>query len=296
MTTGMAAFITLLLLLALAWQPAFADPLAGRYSGQLHAEEYRLSIQPAAGGLYEGELRVADTRVGLVARRFGDRVMGQLGSPDDYIGFVITLQGNLLRLEDEDGEVILFHRAGEPEAGSKQPGANAAPVPREVYVNRVPLDQQTLQALELQNGLPIADGRYWYDAHSGAWGVEGGPTAGLVLPGLPLPVPIPADISGRGTGIFINGREIHALDQQALYQLFGVAYQGNFWMDAQGYLGRVGGPAIANVLQAAPAAQSGGDAVTQGYDSAAGARGSVGSGMYSGRSATAKSVFWYPGM
>ena len=69
-------------------------------------------------------------------------------------------------------------------------------------------------------------------------------------------------------------------------------------MDAQGNLGYLGGPAIANILQASQAAQSGGagGSVTQGYDSTYGGRGTIAGGMYSGRSATGKSVFWYPGM
>jgi len=297
MTKTTAGLITLVLF-AVTLQPAFADPFVGKFSGQLDGEEYRLSIEAAAGSGYEGELRVAGTRIALSARRFGDRVMGQIGSPDDYIGIMLSVQGEVLRLEDEDGEVILFHRSGESNSsGDGQQNATTAPSSREVYVNRIRLDQQTLQALELQSQLPIANGRYWYDAYSGAWGVEGGPTAGLVSAGLPLPAPLPVDISGRGTGIFINGREIHALDQQALYQLFGVTYQGNFWMDAQGYIGYVGGPAIANVMQTARAAQStGGGSLTHGYDSAGGARGTLGGGMYSGRTATGKSVFWYPGM
>ena len=93
---------------------------------------------------------------------------------------------------------------------------------------------------------------------------------------------MPADISGGGTGIFINGREIHPLDQLALMQLFGVTYQGNFWMDAQGNLGYVGGPPIANIFQAAQAKQAGGRAsggsATHGYDSTNGGRGTSAGG------------------
>ncbi len=112
---------------------------------------------------------------------------------------------------------------------------------------------------------------------------------------------MPVNISGGGTGIYINGREIHPLDQQALMQLFGVTYLGDFWMDAAGNLGYVGGPAIANILQASQQAargggSSGGGSVTHGYDSTYGARGTVSGGMYSGRTASGKSVFWYPGM
>jgi hypothetical protein len=84
-------------------------------------------------------------------------------------------------------------------------------------------------------------------------------------------------------------------------QLFGVTYRGHYWLDANGNLGPVGGPAIANTVssiqqsQAAQDQQSGGS-VTHGYGSAYGARGTSGGGMYSGRTASGKSVFWYPGM
>lgn len=156
-----------------------------------------------------------------------------------------------------------------------------------------------MESLEARYGVPIEAGRYWYDAACGAWGLEGGPAAGILLPGLPLPGPMPADISGRGSGVFINGREIHALDKEGLLALFGQAPAGEYWMDAQGNLGSVGGPAIVNLfaaIRAAQAAAGGGGSVTHGYDSAGGARGTVGGGMYSGTTASGKSVFWFPGM
>jgi hypothetical protein len=164
---------------------------------------------------------------------------------------------------------------------------------REVYINRVKLDSALVVAAENQYQTRIQDGRYWYDAACGAWGVEGGPTAGFLMAGLDLPGPMPADISGGGTGIFINGREVHVLDQQALAKIFGQTIPGRYWLDAFGKLGPEGGPAIANL---AVAMQKARESVTHGYDSAGGARGTVGGGMYSGRTATGKSVFWYPGM
>ncbi len=97
-----------------------------------------------------------------------------------------------------------------------------------------------------------------------------------------------------------NDSQIQAGERQVLLQLFGVTYLGDFWMDAVGNLGYVVGLAIANILQASQAAQgggsSGGGSVTRGYDSTYGARGTVSGGMYSGRTASGKSVFWYPGM
>ncbi|GAV19111.1 hypothetical protein MMIC_P0040 [Mariprofundus micogutta] len=75
-------------------------------------------------------------------------------------------------------------------------------------------------------------------------------------------------------------------------------YQGRYWLDAQGNLGAEGGPAITNIVAALQAVQrqQGGGSVTHGYGSTGGARGTVGGGMYSGRTASGKSVFWFPGM
>lgn len=289
----------LLLVLPLI-ESVIADGFVGSYTGQLDGEEYLLSISLNDSGQYEGELRVDGVRLQLNARRFGEKIAGLIAAADDSFGFVANLQGKALIFQDEEGVSIKFERdaSGENSMNSSQAANQAQTKPRQVYINRVQLDTVALEEMESQNDLPIADGRYWYDVNTGAWGVEGGPTAGLIFPDLPLPTPMPPDISGGGTGIFINGREIHPLDQQALYQLFGVTYQGDFWMDAQGNIGYVGGPVIANVLQASQAAQSGGagGSATHGYDSTYGARGTLGGGMYSGRTATGKSVFWYPGM
>jgi hypothetical protein len=289
-----------LLLLLLGIESVIADAYTGTFTGWLEGEEYQLTIAQDDNGLYAGELQVAGVVLSLNARRFGDRIAGQVGGADESFGFVANLQGSALIFEDEEGVSIKFERdsVSDNSVGSEQEGSGTQADQRQVHVNRVQLDTAALEELESQNDLPIADGRYWYDVDTGAWGIEGGPTAGLINPGLPLPTPMPPDISGRGTGIFINGREIHPLDQQALYQLFGVTYRGNFWMDAQGNLGYVGGPSIANILQASQALQSGGSSgsVTHGYDSTYGARGTVADGMYSGRSASGKSIFWYPGM
>lgn len=169
---------------------------------------------------------------------------------------------------------------------------------REITINRQPLSMEQIQALEYNYGVQIEGGRYWYDQLCGAWGVEGGPTAGFIAAWLNLPGPMPADISGGSTGIYINGREIHPLDQRGLQALFGITYQGRYWLDAMGNLGVEGGPPLVNIVTAIQQAQmqQQGGSTTHGYGSAGGARGTVGGGMYSGSTATGKSVFWYPGM
>ena len=52
--------------------------------------------------------------------------------------------------------------------------------------------------------------------------------------------------------MFVNGRELHPRDAQALTQLFGAPPQpGRYWVDAQGNAGNEGGPAMVNLVQLA---------------------------------------------
>jgi hypothetical protein len=186
---------------------------------------------------------------------------------------------------------------GAKRVDSAAPSGGAGSETREVYINRVKLDDATVGALETKYRVPIQNGHYWYDTICGAWGVEGGPTAGFIYSGLKLPGPMPEDISRGGTGIFINGREIHPLDQVAFQKIFGYTIPGRYWLDAHGNLGPEGGAPIANLaaaIRASQSAQSG--SVTHGYGKGYGSRGTLGGGMYSGRTASGKSVLWYPGM
>jgi hypothetical protein len=117
---------------------------------------------------------------------------------------------------------------------------------RQVTVNRVRLTDQQVKTFEQRWRIQVNDGKYWYDKVSGAWGMDGGPTAGWIMPGLDLGGPLPADASGGTTGVFINGRELHVMDVAALMRL-GPVYQGRWWVDAQGTFGLEGGPPIGNL-------------------------------------------------
>lgn len=129
---------------------------------------------------------------------------------------------------------------------------------RAVFINAVQLADDTVIALEHAYRVRVQDGRFWYDAYSGAWGIEGGPALGQIHPGLQLGGPLRADASGGGhgrlTGVFINGRELHPQDVAALLQITPV-YQGRYWVDAQGYGGYEGGPATFNLYYLAQQAQ-----------------------------------------
>src|SRR6188768_2863480 len=77
------------------------------------------------------------------------------------------------------------------------PGPIRAGLPRSeserfVTINEVQLQDSLVETLETRYSVRIADGRYWYDKASGAWGVEGGPTLGFILPGLDVGGPLRA--------------------------------------------------------------------------------------------------------
>jgi hypothetical protein len=117
-----------------------------------------------------------------------------------------------------------------------------------VIVNGVALTMETLRALQQLYPVPILPGRYWYDGFSGAYGVEGGPIAGQMLPGLNLGGPLRPDASLGTTGVFINGRQLTfgetAYLQQACQR---PVIPGRYWVNAQGLGGYEGGPLAFNL-------------------------------------------------
>ena len=108
---------------------------------------------------------------------------------------------------------------------------------RAVYINRNRLPADTLQMLESLFQVRVPDGRYWYDATSGGWGPESGPTIGFTVAGLPIGGALPANISGGTTGVYVNGRQLPAQDLAGLQQLVGPIAPGRYWLDGQGYAG-----------------------------------------------------------
>jgi hypothetical protein len=117
---------------------------------------------------------------------------------------------------------------------------------RNTAATQVRINGETLSAPELADiqarvGSQFAPGSYWYDARCGAFGTEGGPALGFTVAGLPVKGKLKTDASGGGTGVFINGRELHPLDVLAL-QSCSPVYPGRYWVDASGNGGMEGGP------------------------------------------------------
>ena len=119
---------------------------------------------------------------------------------------------------------------------------------RRVIVNDVRLSDRVLHALEVQYRVRVQDGAYWYDAASGAWGFDGGPTVGFIPAGLRLGGALQSDASDGTTSVFINGRQLPMRDVLALRQLVGTVIPGRYWLDAQGNVGMEGGPAFLNLV------------------------------------------------
>lgn len=101
---------SILLCFSLTAGNAAADLFTGEFIGSFDGEEYRLSIHGFARGQYEGEYRAKGERLPLNARRFGDRIAGQIGIAEFKLGFVAQIQDGSLLLHSEDGKIILFRR------------------------------------------------------------------------------------------------------------------------------------------------------------------------------------------
>lgn len=114
-------------------------------------------------------------------------------------------------------------------------------------VNGVALTDAQLSRLVAKYRSPIAAGDYWYDARNGIWGMTGGPALGLLMSGEAIGGPLQSNASGGGTGVFINGRELHADDVRnldTLFASFGTRTQpGRYWSDGTGNFGVEGNPA-----------------------------------------------------
>jgi hypothetical protein len=94
----------------------------------------------------------------------------------------------------------------------------------------------------------IQPGRYWYDTVSGAYGFEGEPIAGQMLPGLRLGGPLRADASRGTSGVFINGRQLTLGEKSYLEQTCRTpVIPGRYWVNAQGLGGYEGRPASFNL-------------------------------------------------
>ena len=110
----------ILLLFPLLIGSAQADYFNGDFTGFVDGEIYLLTISGYAGGQYEGEYRAGGEILPLNARRFGDRIAGQIGVAGFKFGFIALQQNGGLLLHNENGKVILFKRNSELSSVSRE--------------------------------------------------------------------------------------------------------------------------------------------------------------------------------
>ncbi|KAH7006881.1 hypothetical protein EDB80DRAFT_777559 [Ilyonectria destructans] len=136
------------------------------------------------------------------------------------------------------GQVAQSFTNGGPMASPPAPS-----FPSSVMVNGVELGQADLLTLRGLLGTVIP-GNYWYDRRSGGYGSAGGPCTGFLVAGLPLGNgELHPHASGNtGTGVFINGREIHTMDVVGLQAMGVWVRQGRWWLNADGSYGMEGSP------------------------------------------------------
>lgn len=151
---------------------------------------------------------------------------------------------------------------------------------RSVFINGTRLSDEQIRSIKQTYRMRMPDGRYWYDRVSGAWGMEGGPQAGIGVAGLNLGGPLRADASNGNTGVFVNGRELHWLDVQRLGALVGNVIPGRWWVDAQGNFGPDGWPTVGNLFMIAQARMGGAGSAPGEVVSQSGWFGSDGSGSF----------------
>jgi hypothetical protein len=141
--------------------------------------------------------------------------------------------------------------------GATAAAASAAPVREDgVVVNGQRLSAETIQLLQQVYPVAIPAGRYWYDPVSGAYGKDGEPIAGMMVPGLALGGPLNANASHGTSGVFINGRQITAGEKGYLERVCQTPVApARYWIAANGIGGFEGGAAAFNLGQCPGLAQ-----------------------------------------
>ena len=249
--------------LLLCTMPASANDRDTYFHADTQDGAVELVLRDAGNGQYSGTLKLDSFPMPVNAVAHGNRIQGRIGDGYETYPFDATLVAGRLHLRF-DGEEALVLEPG-PLAANR-PSTTNAPAASAAYnaqtntpgadisINGKRLDANEVRALA-QYGVQAQSGNYWYDAVSGAWGAWGGPTAGFVAAGIPS-APLPSNASNGMTGVLINGRNITQGELAFLQNLARSPIPpGQYWLDANGYAGQVGGPPLINFLQAAQTQQ-----------------------------------------
>ena len=235
----------------------WAAGLDGRYVA-LEEPSVTLTLSESPPGEVRGTFGEGGSVMPLSARRSGDGFTGTAGQGAHSLPLAAVIEGDSLILEigaDGVGDRLTFRRVDAEASDTPAPSADGE---RNVLINGQRLGGGDLARLEAAYRIHIDDADYWYDRVLGAWGVKGGPTLGLIAPGLDLGGPLQAEASDGETQIFVNGRELHLYDALALQRITGPIMPGRYFITAQGLAGFEGGAPLWDLAQLAVQSQGGG--------------------------------------
>jgi hypothetical protein len=263
--------VTLSLIALTAFDGAVGQELSGRYVGADDAS-ITLTLSESASGAITGSVTDPETSLAINALRRGDVFFGTVGAAGASLPLSASVRGDRIVVTigpAEESMIIAFTRATAARDGAAAAGNDRAPGPvggvgRRVFVNGQQLTDAELAQVERGQQARIQDANYWYDRVLGAWGIDGGPTLGFVAAGLDLGGPLSANASGGGTGVFVNGRELHPIDMLALQRITGPIVPGRYFIPNMGLAGLEGGPPLWNLSAMAAQSQSGGVTTWQG--------------------------------
>jgi hypothetical protein len=235
-------------LLALSLTAAASPALAfeGAFTGSLEDEPVVLELA-VEGAEVRGELILDGQRGEVSARLRGRRAEGTaevLGArtrirlSQDESRVLLTLFDPLT---GEEAETIVLHpQAAERPARRTRALGLAGVGGSRVVVNGRPVSEAQLAALQKAYGVRPRPGRYWYDARSGLYGVEGQPALGFMRAGHDLG-PLAPGASRGDRPLYVNGRQLCGRELAAWAQLLGFPPRsGRYWLDANGDTGREG--------------------------------------------------------
>lgn len=132
-----------------------------------------------------------------------------------------------------------------------------------VFVNGAQLAPPDVAELYAIFGATPASGRYWYDALSGLWGLEGHGAGGVTRPGLRTAAPLPPEASAGNSGAFVNGRQLPGTELTVMATLLSwplpadSRYSGHYTLDGEGALNSAKGRYLGNVAAAAKRVSAG---------------------------------------
>ena len=130
---------------------------------------------------------------------------------------------------------LLGHFPHGPEAVAQS--AHGQGAESEVRINGNVLSLETVGQMEAFYGVRPVPGDYWYDYQSGLYGIMGQQAAGMMYPGHAFGQ-MPENASNGNSGVFMNGRNITALEAEYLAILLQTPVMpGRYWLDAYGNCG-----------------------------------------------------------